>query len=175
MCKSFNESKFKTLKPSFKKDGSITAANGSNCNDGAASLLLMEEDYARECGMKPLARVIAFEDASCDALDFCIANVPATKQLLQRVGMKINDIDFHEINEAFSAVAIANMKLLDLDHAKVNVHGGAVSLGHPIGCSGARIIVSLLNVLRARDGTLGLASICEGGGGASAVLLERLS
>ena len=108
-------------------------------------------------------------------IDFGIAPAKACDKLLKKAGLTMNDIDFHEINEAFSAVALANIKLLDLDPAKVNVHGGAVALGHPIGASGARILVSLLNVLRRNDGTLGMASICNGGGGASAIILERLN
>lgn len=135
----------------------------------------MSEDAAKERGMKPLARIIGFDDAAVQPIDFAIAPAKACDLLLKKTGLTMSDIDFHEINEAFSAVALANIKLLDLDPSKVNVHGGAVALGHPIGASGSRILISLMNVLKRNNGTIGMASICNGGGGASAVLLERLN
>lgn len=167
--------KFPALKPAFAKNGSITAANASKINDGAAAMVLMSEEAAKERGLKPLARIIGWEDAAVQPIDFAIAPAKACDKLFKRTGIQASDIDYHEVNEAFSAVALANMKLLDLDHDKVNVHGGAVALGHPIGASGTRILISLLNVLRQRDATLGMASICNGGGGASAMIIERLN
>ena len=173
-CQKFMPDKFAGLRPAFAKNGTITAANASKINDGAAALVLMSEQAAKDRGLKPLARIVGYEDAAVAPIDFAIAPAKACEKLLRRAGMTMRDIDFHEVNEAFSAVALANMKLLDLDPARVNVHGGAVALGHPIGVSGARILISLINVLRLKNGTLGMASICNGGGGASAVILERL-
>lgn len=163
------------MKPAFAKTGSITAANASKINDGAAALVLMSEEAAKERGLKPLARIVGFDDAAVNPIDFAIAPAKACDRLLKKTGLQMSDIEFHEVNEAFSAVALANMKLLDLDPSKVNVHGGAVALGHPIGMSGARILISLMSVLKHNDATMGMASICNGGGGASAVILERLN
>jgi len=174
-CQKFMPDKFPSLKPAFAKNGTITAANASKINDGAASIILMSEDAAKERGIKPLARIVAYDDAAVAPIDFAIAPAKACDKLLKRTGLSMSDIDYHEINEAFAAVALANMKLLDLDHSRVNVHGGAVALGHPIGASGARILISLMNVLRTNDANLGMASICNGGGGASAVIIERMS
>lgn len=166
--------KFPGLKPAFAKNGTITAANSSKINDGACAFVLMTEDTAKEYGLSPLARVVSFGDAAVAPIDFGIAPAKAVQEALSRGGLSMKDIDFHEINEAFAAVALANMKLLDLDHNKVNVHGGAVALGHPVGASGARIILSLINVLRTHNGKYGIASICNGGGGASAIVIEKL-
>lgn len=163
------------MKPAFDKNGSITAANASKINDGAAALLLMSEDAARARGLTPLARIVGFDDAGVEPIDFAIAPAKACEKLLTKTNLTMADIEYHEVNEAFAAVALANMKLLGLDPANVNVHGGAVALGHPIGASGARILISLMSVLREKDATLGMASICNGGGGASAVILERLN
>ena len=174
-CKKFMPDKFPSLKPAFSKTGSITAANASKINDGAAALVLMSEAAAKERGLKPLARIVGYDDAAVLPIDFAIAPAKAADRLLKKVNMQMSDIEYHEINEAFSGVALANIKLMDLDHTKVNVHGGAVGLGHPIGASGARILVSLLNVLKRQDATMGMASICNGGGGASAIVLERLN
>lgn len=174
-CQKFLPDKFPSLRPAFAKNGTITAANASKINDGAASLILMSEEAAKSRGIKPLARIVAYDDAAVAPIDFAIAPAKACDKLLKRTGISMSDIDYHEVNEAFSAVALANMKLLDLDPSKVNVHGGAVALGHPIGASGARILISLMNVLRQKDATLGMASICNGGGGASAVILERIN
>ena len=167
--------KFPSLKPAFAKNGTITAANASKINDGAAAMVLMSEQAAKDRGLKPLARIRAYEDAAVQPIDFAIAPAKACDKLLKVAGMNMSDIEYHEVNEAFSAVVLANMKLLDLDPERVNVHGGAVALGHPIGVSGTRILISLMNVLRTRDATIGMASICNGGGGASAVILERLN
>uniref|UniRef100_A0A7S3I2G6 acetyl-CoA C-acetyltransferase n=1 Tax=Favella ehrenbergii TaxID=182087 RepID=A0A7S3I2G6_9SPIT len=173
-CQKFMPDKFAALRPAFANNGTITAANASKINDGAAALVLMSEDAARERGLKPLARIRAYDDAAVAPIDFAIAPAKAAEKLLKRAGMNMGDIEYHEVNEAFSAVALANMKLLDLDPSRVNVHGGAVALGHPIGMSGTRILISLINVLRQRDASIGMASICNGGGGASAVILERI-
>ena len=140
--------KFGLLKPAFVKNGTITAANASKINDGAAALVLMSEEAARDRGLRPLAKIVGYEDAAVAPIDFAIAPAKAVEKLLTRSGMTMQDMQYHEVNEAFSAVALANMKLLDLDPSTVNVHGGAVALGHPIGCSGARILISLINVLR---------------------------
>ena len=174
-CTKFMPDKFPTLKPAFAKNGTITAANASKINDGAAAFVLMSEEAAKERGLKPLARVVAYEDAAVAPIDFGIAPAKCVDKLLKVTGMNMKDIEYHEINEAFSAVALANMKLGDIDPTIVNVHGGAVALGHPIGASGSRIILSLINVLRQRDATLGMASICNGGGGASAIVIERMN
>ena len=135
----------------------------------------MAEDVAKERGLKPLARIIGYEDAEVAPVDFGIAPAKAVARLLQKKGMTIKNVDYHEVNEAFSAVALANAKLLDIDIEKINVHGGAVALGHSVGMSGARIILSLLNVLKTKNGQIGCASICNGGGGASSILIERLN
>jgi acetyl-CoA C-acetyltransferase len=174
-CGKFLPEKFPTLKPAFAKNGTITAANSSKINDGACTLVIMAEETAKERGLKPLARIIGYEDAEVAPVDFGIAPSKAVARLLQRKGMTIKNIDYHEVNEAFSAVALANQKLLDIDPERINVFGGAVALGHPVGMSGARIILTLINVLKNKNASLGLASICNGGGGASAMLIERLN
>jgi acetyl-CoA C-acetyltransferase len=173
-CQKYMPDKFASLRPAFEKLGSVTAANSSKINDGASALVLMEEEEAIARGLKPLARILGFDDAGVAPIDFAIAPTDACKKIMKSLGMKTSDIDLHEINEAFSAVVLANMKLLDLDPAKVNVHGGAVALGHPIGVSGNRIILSLINSLIKHDKHIGMASICNGGGGASAIAIERL-
>lgn len=162
------------LKSPFKKDGTVTAANASKLNDGACSIIVGSSKFATANGIKPLARIVAYADAQMKPIDFPIAPSAAIPLALKRAGLTINDIDAIEINEAFSAVALANAKLLNIDLAKLNVFGGAVALGHPIGSSGARIIGTLINVLKARNGKYGVASICNGGGGASAIVIERL-
>jgi len=174
-CQKFFPDKFPALRPAFSKTGTITAANSSKLNDGAAALILMSEDEAKARGIKPLARILGYEDAACHPIDFAIAPAKACTRLAKKLNMEMSDIDYHEINEAFAAVALANIKLMDLDIEKVNVHGGAVALGHPVGMSGARIIISLMNVLRRNNGSIGMASICNGGGGASAIAIERLN
>lgn len=174
-CQKFMPDKFASLRPAFEKSGSITAANASKINDGASALILMEEDEAKARGLTALARIVAFDDSAVAPIDFGIAPADACKSILKKTGMKVSDVDLHEINEAFSSVVLANMELLDLDPSTVNVHGGAVALGHPIGVSGNRIILSLINALRKQNKSLGMASICNGGGGASAILIERLN
>jgi acetyl-CoA C-acetyltransferase len=166
--------KIPTLKPVFKKDGTVTAANASTLNDGAAALVLMSREKADELGIKPLARIIAHADAQQAPEWFTTAPSKAIPLALHRAGLSADQIDFFEINEAFSVVSIANNQLLKLDPAKVNVNGGAVALGHPLGASGARIIVTLLHVLQQNNGKYGAAGICNGGGGASAMVIENL-
>jgi len=166
--------KIPSLKPVFKKDGTVTAANASTLNDGAAALVLMSREKADELGIKPLARIVSYADAQQAPEWFTTAPSKAIPLALHKAGLSSNQIDFFEINEAFSVVAIANNQLLKLDPAKVNVNGGAVSLGHPLGASGARIIVTLINVLQQNQGRFGAAGICNGGGGASAMVIENL-
>ena len=166
--------KIPTLRPAFQKDGSVTAANASSINDGACALTLMSAGTAAARGLQPLARIRGFGDAAKAPIEFTTAPAKAVPIALQNAGLTMNDIEYHEINEAFSVVALANMELMGLDHSRVNVNGGAVALGHPIGCSGARIITTLMQVLKQNDATLGAASICNGGGGASAIVIERL-
>jgi len=146
-CKKFMPDKFPGLKPAFQKEGTITAANASKINDGAAALVLMDEDTAKERGLKPLVRILGYDDAAVAPIDFALAPAKAGDRLLKKLGMQMSDIEYHEINEAFAAVALANIKLMDLDINKVNVHGGACALGHPIGASGARILTTLISVL----------------------------
>jgi len=166
--------KIPSLKPVFKKDGTVTAANASTLNDGAAALVLMSAEKAAEMGIKPLAKIISYADAQQAPEWFTTAPSKAIPLALHRAGLPSSQIDYFEINEAFSVVAIANNRLLELDPAKVNVNGGAVALGHPLGASGARIIVTLLHVLQQNNGKFGAAGICNGGGGASAMVIENL-
>lgn len=166
--------KIPTLKPVFKKDGSVTAANASSLNDGAAALVLMSKEKADAMGIKPLARILAFADAQQAPEWFTTAPSKAIPFALDKAGLKIEDVDYFEINEAFSVVAIANNQKLGIHSDKVNVNGGAVSMGHPLGCSGARIVVTLLSVLKQNNGKIGVVGICNGGGGASAMVIENL-
>jgi acetyl-CoA C-acetyltransferase len=166
--------KVPTLRPVFDKNGTVTAANASKISDGASALVLMSEEKAKRAGLKPLARILSFADAEKAPVDFTTAPSDAIPKALKLAGLNKKDIDYYEINEAFSVVSLANMKILDLDPSRVNVFGGAVSLGHPIGCSGARIITTLINVLRVNNGKIGVAGICNGGGGASSIVIERL-
>ncbi|XP_043511485.1 acetyl-CoA acetyltransferase, mitochondrial isoform X1 [Frieseomelitta varia] len=171
--KKVNFDKFGKLNTVFQKEnGTVTAGNASTLNDGAAALVLTTATVAEKMNLRPLARIIAFQDAATDPIDFPIAPSFGISKLLENTGVNKNDVALWEINEAFSAVVIANQKLLDLDPNKVNVHGGAVSLGHPIGMSGARLVVHLAHALKA--GEKGVASICNGGGGASSILIEKL-
>lgn len=165
--------KIPSLKPVFKKDGTVTAANASTLNDGAAAVVLMSREMADEMGIKPLAKILSFADAQLAPEWFTTAPSKAIPLALERAKLSAEEIDYFEINEAFSVVAIANNQLLKLDPAKVNVNGGAVSLGHPLGASGARIIVTLLSVLQQNKGKFGAAGICNGGGGASAMILQN--
>ncbi len=162
-----------TLNAAFTKEGTVTAANASTINDGAAALVLMSEEKANELGLKPLAYIKSYADAEQEPKWFTTSPAKALPKALDKAGLSKDDVDFFEFNEAFSVVGIANSKILGLDAAKVNVNGGAVSLGHPLGCSGARIIVTLLNVLEQNNAKIGAAAICNGGGGASAIVLER--
>jgi acetyl-CoA C-acetyltransferase len=167
--------KIPTLKPAFKPDGTITAANASKINDGAAAILVASEKALKTYNLKPLARIVSWADAARQPEWFTIAPTDAIQKALQRAQLSIDQVDAFEINEAFSAVALANQKLLGIPHEKLNIFGGAVALGHPIGASGARILVTLLNVLSHIGGRYGTIGICNGGGGASAVIIERLS
>ena len=166
--------KIPTLKPAFTKDGTITAANASKINDGAAALVLAGTDVLKSRGWKPLARIVSFADASQDPEWFTTTPTIAMNRALQKAGLTIEDIDYFEINEAFSCVALANARDLGIPAERLNIWGGAVALGHPIGCSGARITITLASVLQHMGGRYGLAGICNGGGGASAILLERV-
>ena len=164
--------KIPSLKPVFKKDGTVTAANASTLNDGAAAVVLMSKEKADELGIKPLAKIVSYADAQQAPEWFTTAPAKAIPLALQRADLSLEQIDYFEINEAFSVVAIANNQQLKLDPAKVNTNGGAVSLGHPLGASGARIVVTLLHVLQQNSGKYGVAGICNGGGGASAMVIE---
>jgi acetyl-CoA C-acetyltransferase len=166
--------KIPTLNPVFTKDGTVTAANASTINDGAAALVLMSEEKAQSLGLKPLAYIKGYADAAQEPKWFTTAPAKALPKALAKAGISQNEVDFFEFNEAFSVVGLANAKILGLDNNKVNVNGGAVSLGHPLGCSGARIIVTLMSVLEQNNAKIGAAAICNGGGGASAIVIERI-
>ncbi len=165
--------KIPKLRPAFSKEGTVTAANASTINDGAAALILMSESKAKELNLSPLAYIEAYADAAHDPQWFTTAPAKALPKALAKAGVKQEEIGLFEFNEAFSVVGLANIKLLGLDPAQVNVHGGAVSLGHPLGCSGARIVVTLLNAMQVKNINLGAAAICNGGGGASSIILRR--
>lgn len=173
--KNVNFEKIPTLKPVFIKEGTVTAANASTMNDGAAALVLMSKEKAEELGLKPLAKIKGFADAEQAPEWFTTSPSLAMPKAAQKAGLTIKDLDYFEFNEAFSVVGLANIKLLNLDASKVNVNGGAVSLGHPLGASGARIIVTLINVLKQNGGKFGGAAICNGGGGASAIVIENIT
>lgn len=166
--------KISELKSAFVNGGSVTAANSSTMNDGAAALLLMSKEKALELGLNPIAKIISYADAEQDPEWFTTSPSLAIPKALAKADLKISDIDYWEVNEAFAVVAIENINRLYLDPEKVNVNGGAVSLGHPLGCSGARIIVTLINVLKQNNARLGVAAICNGGGGASAIVIENV-
>jgi acetyl-CoA C-acetyltransferase len=167
--------KIPELRPAFTKDGTVTAANASTMNDGAAALVLMSKEKADAMGIKPLAVIRSYADAEQAPEWFTTTPSLAVPKAVAKAGLEMSDVDFTELNEAFSVVGIANMQKMQLDPAKVNVHGGAVSLGHPLGCSGARIIVTLINVLKQHGGKIGAAGICNGGGGASAMVIELIN
>ena len=170
-----NESRMRTLKPSFKSaDGTVTAANASPLSDGAAALVLVSEAVLKEKNLKPIAKILGWGDAEQNPSKFTTSPALAIPKALKHAGISQDSVDAFEINEAFSVVALANMKLLGLSADKVNLHGGAVALGHPLGASGARITTTLLSVLREKKGKIGVAGICNGGGGASAIVLESL-
>ncbi len=172
--KSVNFDKIPGLKPVFTKDGTVTAANASTLNDGASAIVLMSMEKAVELGIKPLARILGFADAAQDPMWFTTTPSIAIPKAIKQAGLASNDVEYYEINEAFSAVAIANNIKLGLNPDKVNVNGGAVALGHPLGSSGSRIIGTLLQVLKQNNGTIGVAGICNGGGGASAIVIENV-
>ena len=165
--------KIPSLNAVFTKDGTVTAANASTINDGAAAVVLMSEEKALSMGLKPLAYIRSYADAAQEPKWFTTTPSKAIPKALEKAGLTINDVDYFEFNEAFAVVGLANAKILGLDDFKVNVNGGSVSLGHPLGCSGVRIIVTLLNVLEQNNGKIGAAAICNGGGGASAIVIEK--
>ena len=165
--------KLPQLRPAFTKDGTVTAANAFTINDGAGAMILMSKEKAQELGLKPLATIKSFADAAQQPEWFTTAPAKALPKALDKAGITLEDVDFFEFNEAFSVVGLANMKILGLHDTNVNVNGGAVSLGHPLGCSGVRIIITLLNVLQQNNAKIGAAAICNGGGGASAIIIER--
>ncbi|MGE8553486.1 MAG: acetyl-CoA C-acyltransferase [Chryseobacterium jejuense] len=167
--------KISLLKPAFENDGMLTAANSSNLNDGAAALLLGSSEAVQKYDLKPLARIIAYADAAQSPEWFTTSPSVAIQKILKSTGLSLSDIDYFEINEAYSSVILSNQQILGYDLDKVNVYGGAVAMGHPIGASGARIMATLVNVLRQEGGKYGIAAICNGGGGASAVLIENLN
>ncbi len=172
--KNVNFDKIPTLKPVFTKDGTVTAANASTINDGAAAVVLMSKEKAKELGVKPIAKIRGFADAAQDPMWFTTTPSIAIPKAMKAAGVDKKDVGYYEINEAFSAVAIANNMKLGLDPDKVNVNGGAVALGHPLGASGARITMAIANVLNQNGASIGVAGICNGGGGASAIVLEKL-
>lgn len=172
--KKLRADKVATLKPAFGKDGTVTAVNASKINDGAAAVVLMSGAKVKELGLTPIAKLTGYGDAEQAPDDFTTSPALAMPKALAKAGLDIKQVDYFEINEAFSNVTMANTKLLGLDAAKVNAFGGAVALGHPVGASGARIIITLLSVLKHKGGKYGCAGICNGGGGASAVVLEKL-
>jgi acetyl-CoA C-acetyltransferase len=166
--------KIPTLNAVFSKDGTVTAANASTINDGAAALVLMSEEKAKALGLKPLAYIKSYADAAQEPKWFTTAPAKALPKALDKAGLSVADVDYFEFNEAFAVVGLANAKILGLDNDKVNVNGGAVSLGHPLGCSGARIVVTLINILEQNNAKIGAAAICNGGGGASAIVIQRM-
>ena len=166
--------KIALLKPAFETDGTLTAANSSNLNDGGAAIILGSSEAVEHHNLKPLARIVAYADAAQSPEWFTTSPSVAIEKLLKQTGLRLSDIDFFEINEAYSSVILSNQKILGYDLSKVNIYGGAVALGHPIGASGARIVTTLVNVLRQEKGRYGIAAICNGGGGASAILIENI-
>jgi len=172
--KNVNFDKIPGLKPAFTKDGTVTAANASTLNDGASSILLVSKEKAQALGLKPLARILGFADAAQDPMWFTTTPSIAIPKAMKNAGVDKKDVGYYEINEAFSAVALANNQKLGLDNDKVNVNGGAVALGHPLGSSGSRIVTTLINVLKQNNASIGVAGICNGGGGASAIVIENV-
>ena len=172
--KNINIEKVSQLRPVFDKEGTVTAANASTLNDGASALVLMSMEKAKKLNIKPIAKVVSYSDAAHEPENFTTAPAKAIEKLLKKNNLSVDDIDCFELNEAFSVVGLANIKILNLDKNKVNINGGAVSLGHPLGNSGSRIIVTLINVLNQNKSKIGVAGICNGGGGASAMLIEAL-
>ncbi len=166
--------KIASLRPAFSKDGTVTAANASTINDGAGAMVLMSEAKAKELDLQPLAYIKSYADAAQEPKWFTTAPAKALPKALAKANIDIQDVDYFEFNEAFSVVGLANMKILGLDDSNVNVNGGAVSLGHPLGCSGVRILITLLHVLKQNNAKIGAAAICNGGGGASAMVIENV-
>ena len=166
--------KIPSLRPAFSPDGTVTAANASTLNDGAAAVILASEEAVKKFSLKPLARIVAYADAEHDPFWFTTAPTLAAPKALKRAGLQASDIDYYEVNEAFAVVTLAFEQVLDVDHQKVNIHGGACSLGHPLGASGTRIVTSLTHILNQNHGKYGLATLCNGGGGASALIIERM-
>lgn len=166
--------KIPTLRPVFTKNGTVTAANASTLNDGAAALVIMSAEKAKELNLKPLAKISGYADAAQEPKWFTTTPAKALPKALTKAGISLNDVDYFEFNEAFSVVGLANIKILGLDPEKVNVNGGAVSLGHPLGMSGARIVIALTSILEENNAKYGAAAICNGGGGASAIVIERI-
>lgn len=166
--------KIPNLRPVFEKEGTITAANASTINDGASALILMSKEKANELNLKPLAKIISYADSAHEPEWFTTAPSSAVEKAIKKANIKKSDVDYYELNEAFSVVGLANMKLLEIENKKVNVNGGAVSLGHPLGSSGSRIVVTLINVLKQNNASIGVAGICNGGGGASAIVIELM-
>ena len=166
--------KIPTLRPAFHKEGTVTAANASTLNDGASALLLASKEAVEKYGLTPIAKIRSYADAAHEPMWFTTAPTKATPKALKRAGLQISDIDFYEVNEAFAVVPMAFAEACKLSHDKMNVNGGAVSLGHPLGCSGARITTTLAHILTNRGATLGCATLCNGGGGASAIIIERV-
>jgi len=172
--KNLNIGKLKSVRPAFVPTGTVTAANAAPINDGAAAVVLVSEAKLKELGIKPIAKILGWADAARDPPRFTIAPALAIPKAIKHAGLSESDVDFYEINEAFSVVALANIKILGLDAEKVNVFGGSVAIGHPLGASGARIVTTLTSVLREKKGKIGVAGICNGGGGASALVIENL-
>ena len=165
--------KIPTLRPVFTKDGTVTAANASTINDGAGAMILMSEEKANELNLTPLATIISYADAAQEPQQFITAPSKALPKALDKANISIYDVDYFEFNEAFAVAGLSNIKILGLNDSNINVNGGAISLGHPLGCSGVRILITLINVLKQNDAKIGAAAICNGGGGASAMIIER--
>lgn len=172
--KKFVREKLPLIRPAFSKQGTITAGNASKLNDAGCAMVLMSEEQMKRSDVKPMARIVSYADAEVEPIDFCIAPSRACEKALERAGLSMGQIDYHEINEAFAVTVLANLKLMDLDVSRVNVNGGAIAMGHPIGMSGARVVLSLMNVLQANKGRYGMASLCNGGGGSTAMVIENL-
>lgn len=171
--KNIKKERVTSLRPAFSKEGTVTAANASTINDGAGAVVLMSKEKADELGLTPLATIKSYADAAQEPKWFTTAPSKALPKAINKAGISLDDVDYFEFNEAFSVVGLANIKILGLDDKKVNVNGGAVSLGHPLGCSGVRILITLMNVLKQNNAKVGAAAICNGGGGASAMVIER--
>ncbi len=166
--------KIPSLRAAFSKEGTVTAANASTINDGASALVLASEKAVQEMGLKPIAEILSFADAAHEPEWFTTAPTKAAPKAIEKAGLSMDDVDFFEVNEAFAVVTMAFNKELNIDESKVNVHGGAVSLGHPLGASGARILTTLNHVLHQKNGSIGCATLCNGGGGASAIVIKKV-